>query len=52
MVYEADHPGSARLAATVAGSPFLHPLVLFFGGLEALLLVAVAVTVALEIWSP
>ena len=52
VVYEADHPGSARLAAAVAGSPFLHPLVLIFGGLGALLLVAVAVNVALEVWSP
>lgn len=52
VVYEADRPGSARLAAAVAGSPFLHPLVLLSGGLGALLLVAVAVNVALEIWSP
>jgi hypothetical protein len=52
VVYEADRPGSARLAAAVAGSPFLHPLVLFSGGLGALLLAAVAVNVALEIRSP
>jgi hypothetical protein len=52
VVYEADHPGSARLAAAVAGSPFLHPLVLLFGGLGALLLAAAAVNVALEIRSP
>ena len=52
VVYEADHPGSARRAAAVAGSPFLHPLVLVFGGLGALLLLAVAINVALEIWSP
>jgi hypothetical protein len=52
VVYEADRPGSARLAAAVAGSPLLHPLVLLFGGLGALLLVAVAINVALETWSP
>jgi hypothetical protein len=52
VVYEADRPGSARLAAAVAGSPFLHPLVLLFGGLGALLLASAAVNVALEIRSP
>jgi hypothetical protein len=50
VVYDVDHPGSARLAATaVGGSPFLHPLVLLFGGLGLLLLAAAAINLAVEI---
>jgi hypothetical protein len=49
--YDVDRPGSARLAASVAGSPWLSPLVLFFGGVGLLLLVA-AINVAVETWWP
>jgi hypothetical protein len=50
VVYDVDRPGSARLAATaVGGSPFLHPLVLLFGGLGLLFLVAAAINLAVEI---
>jgi hypothetical protein len=51
VVDDVDHPGSARLAASVAGSPWLSPLVLFFGGL-GLLLAAAAINLAVETWSP
>jgi hypothetical protein len=50
--YDVDHPGSARLAASVAGSPWLSPLVLVFGGLGLLLLAAAAINLAVETWSP
>ena len=47
---DVDRPGAARLAArSVGGSPFLHPLVLLFGGLGALLLTAAAINYATEI---
>jgi hypothetical protein len=50
VVYDVDRPGSARLGATaVGGSPFLHPLVLLFGGLGLLFLVAAAINLAVEI---
>jgi hypothetical protein len=50
VVYPADRPGSARLAATaVGGSPFLHPLVLLFGGVGLLFLAAAAINYATEI---
>lgn len=50
VVYDIGRPGSARLAATaVGGSPFLHPLVLLFGGLGLLFLVAAAINLAVEI---
>ena len=52
VVYDVDHPGSARLAASVAGSPWLSPLVLVFGGLGLLLLAAAAINLAVETWSP
>jgi hypothetical protein len=52
VVYPVDRPGSARLAASVAGSPWLSPLVLVFGGLGALFLVAAVITVAVETWWP
>jgi hypothetical protein len=52
VVDDVDHPGSARLAASVAGSPWLSPLVLFFGGLGLLLLAAAAINLAVETWSP
>jgi len=52
VVYDVDRPGSARLAASVAGSPWLSPLVLIFGGLGLLFLAAAAVNFAVEIWSP
>ena len=52
VVYPVDRPGSARLAASVAGSPWLSPLVLMLGGLGALFLVAAAITVAVETWVP
>jgi hypothetical protein len=50
--YDVDHPGSARLAGSVAGSPLLQPLVLLFGGLGLLLLAAAAINFAVETWSP
>ena len=49
VVYEVDHPGSARLATAVGGSPFLHPVVLLFGGLGVLILAAAAIGYAVEI---
>jgi hypothetical protein len=52
VVDDVDHPGLARLAASVAGSPWLSPLVLFFGGLGLLLLAAAAINLAVETWSP
>jgi hypothetical protein len=52
VVYDVDHPGSARLAGSVAGSPLLQPLVLLFGGLGLLLLVAAAINFAVETWFP
>ena len=52
VVYDVDHPGSARLAGSVAGSPLLQPLVLLFGGLGLLLLVAAALNFAVETWFP
>jgi hypothetical protein len=52
VVDDVDHPGSARLAASVAGPPWLSPLVLFFGGLGLLLLAAAAINLAVETWSP
>jgi hypothetical protein len=52
VAYPVDRPGSARLAASVAGSPWLSPLVLVLGGLGALFLVAAAITVAVETWFP
>ena len=52
VVYDVDHPGSARPAASVAGSPWLAPLVLCFGGLGLILLAAAAINFAVETWSP
>ena len=53
VAYDVDRPGSARRAATaVGGSPFLHPLVLLFGGLGLLLLAAAAINLAVETWWP
>ena len=53
VAYDVDRPGSARLAATaVGGSPFLHPVVLLFGGLGVLLLAAAAINLAVETWWP
>jgi hypothetical protein len=50
VAYDVDRPGSARLAGpAVGGSPFLHPVVLFFGGLGVLLLAAAAINFAVEI---
>ena len=50
MAYDVDRPGSARLAGlAVGGSPFLHPVVLFFGGLGVLLLAAATINFAVEI---
>ena len=50
VAYAVDRPGSARLAGrAVGGSPFLHPVVLVFGGLGVLLLAAAAINFAVEI---
>ncbi len=53
VAYDVDRPGSARLAATaVGGSPFLHPVVLLFGGLGLILLAAAGINLAVETWWP